>query len=91
MLTDPRKSAINSSSGALKSSGTLIFPLSNPSFLRRGLTEIGVRRAMGLPALAMITSAPAATSSTMRERWVFGLGMDIQSNKSYVLFRAGSI
>lgn len=35
----------------------------------------GTRRAMGLPALAITTSAPAATSSTMRERCVLASWM----------------
>src|SRR6185312_14103156 len=53
---------VSSSSGALKSSGTLILPFSRPRcFLRIG-AAMGDSRAIGLPALAMMISAPAATS-----------------------------
>lgn len=68
----PSKVAITAASrGALKSSGTLTRPLSPPNRLGRGFESIGTSLATLRPALAMITSRPAAASSTILERWVF--------------------
>lgn len=65
--------AANSSAlmGASKSSAIQILPLSAPGsrFFCTGFSS-GASRAMGFPALAIITSSPAAARSTRRERWV---------------------
>src|SRR6266498_1907486 len=61
---------MSSGSGASKSSATKTRPFSVPSgrSVRTGVA--GTRRATGTPALAMITSSPAATRCKSLERWV---------------------
>ena len=57
--------------GSSKFSAIQILPLSAPGarFFCAGFSS-GASRAIGFPALAIITSSPAATRSSKRERWV---------------------
>src|ERR1035437_925059 len=66
----PKGSAISGGNGASKSSLIQIFPFNIPKVLRTSGFSRGTSRAMGLPALAMTISSPAATSSKRLERWV---------------------
>src|SRR5205814_4895000 len=68
----PSNASSNSAgSGPSKSAAILIFPFRNPGLRTRPLRSIGTSLAMGLPALAMMISAPPLTSSTSRDRFVF--------------------
>src|SRR6266571_4795580 len=61
---------MSSGSGASKSSATKTRPFSVPSGRSFTTGAAGTKRATGTPALAMITSSPAATRSRSLERWV---------------------
>src|SRR5207244_11894322 len=63
-------SSVSGGSGASKSAAILILPFRKPGLRTRLAGAIGTSFATGFPALAMTISAPSATRSTRRDRFV---------------------
>src|SRR4051812_1288609 len=67
----PNARARSGGKGSSKVSRILIRPLSRPGFRSNFFCSNGINRAIGLPALAIMISLPAAASSTKADNCVF--------------------